>query len=160
MSSAAAKLAQAVSRYRVYWEDTDAGGVVYHARYLNFMERARSDWLLALGFPQLELRERQGCLFVVSSVSIKFLAPARLEDELAVSAAVEALRAASMRMLQQVRRGDGQLLAEGRVEIACLDVGNFRPTRMPRELRAAILDFQNIQHPHFLDSQGISPHVS
>ena len=133
---------QAISRYRVYWEDTDAGGVVYHARYLNFMERARSDWLLALGFPQVDLRERQGCLFVVTSVTMTFFAPARLEDELAVSVAVEALRAASMSMVQQVRRGDDHLLVEGRVAIACLDAGSFRPTRMPRALRAAIMDFQ------------------
>lgn len=142
----------AVSRYRVYWEDTDAGGVVYHGRYLNFMERARSDWLLALGFPQVDLRERQGCLFVVSSASIKYFAPARLEDELAVSVAVEALRAASMTMIQQVQRGDGQLLAQGRVEIACLDAGTFRPTRMPRQLRAAVVEFQGAQDSFFQDS--------
>ncbi|MGY6555661.1 MAG: tol-pal system-associated acyl-CoA thioesterase [Wenzhouxiangella sp.] len=145
MSASAASLAQAVSRFRVYWEDTDAGGVVYHARYLNFMERARSDWLLALGFPQVDLRERQGCLFVVSSASIKYFAPARLEDELAVSTAVEALRAASMRMVQQVRRSDGPLLAEAGVEIACLDAERFRPIRMPRELRTAIMAFQGAQ---------------
>lgn len=133
---------EALARYRVYWEDTDAGGIVYHARYLNFMERARSDWLLALGFPQVDLHERQGCLFVVSSVAINFFAPARLEDELVVSVAVEALRAASMSMVQQLRRGDGKLLAEGRVAIACLDAERFRPMRMPRDLRAAIVDFQ------------------
>ena len=131
---------RAVSRYRVYWEDTDAGGVVYHARYLNFMERARSDWLLALGFPQVDLRERQGCLFVVTAASMKFLAPAHLEDELVVSVAVEALRAASMSMVQQVRRGDGQILVEASIEIACLNTENFRPTRVPRDLRAAIMN--------------------
>lgn len=132
----------AVSRYRVYWEDTDAGGVVYHSRYLNFMERARSDWLLALGFPQVDLRERQGCLFVVTSVAIRFLAPARLEDELAVSVGVEALRAASMVMMQQIRRHDGELLAEGQVSIACLAAPTFRPMRIPQGLRAAIVEFQ------------------
>lgn len=133
---------QAMSRYRVYWEDTDAGGVVYHSRYLNFMERARSDWLLAQGFPQVDLRERLGCLFVVTSASINFLAPARLEDELAVSVDVEALRAASMIMMQEIRRCDGELLAEGRVTIACLAVETFRPMRMPRALRSAIVEFQ------------------
>ena len=135
---------QAISRYRVYWEDTDAGGVVYHARYLNFMERARSDWLLALGFPQVDLREHQGCLFVVTSVTMNFFAPARLEDELAVSVAVEALRAASMTMLQQVRRGDGRVLVEASIEIACLNAANFRPTRVPRDLRAAIMTPRNM----------------
>ena len=131
-----------VSRYRVYWEDTDAGGVVYHSRYLNFMERARSDWLLDLGYPQVDLRQRHGCLFVVTSVTVNFLAPACLEDELAVSVTVEALRAASMSMAQQVWRGDGRLLVAGQVAIACLDAGSFRPTRMPPALRAAIKDFQ------------------
>lgn len=129
-------------RYRVYWEHTDAGGVVYHARYLNFMERARSDWLLALGFPQVDLREREGCLFVVTSVQLDFRAPARLEDELAVDVAVEQLRAASMCILQRVHRQDGLLLASGRVAIACLSAASFRPTRMPPALHAAIRQFQ------------------
>lgn len=129
-------------RYRVYWEHTDAGGVVYHARYLNFMERARSDWLLALGFPQVDLREGAGCLFVVTSIQLDFRHPARLEDELAVDVAVEQLRAASMRIGQQVHRHDGQLLASGQVAIACLSAANFRPTRMPRGLHAAIRQFQ------------------
>lgn len=152
MNGAAARLAPAAPRYRVYWEDTDAGGVMYHARYLNFMERARSDWLLALGFPQVDLRERQGCLFVVSSVAIKYFAPARLEDELAAPLAVEALRAASMRVSQKLRRADGLLLAEAQVEIACLAADRFRPIRMPRELRAAIADFQNAQGFDIQDS--------
>ncbi len=133
---------RALSHYRVYWEDTDAGGVVYHSRYLNFMERARSDWLLAQGFPQVELRERQGCLFVVTAISVQFFAPARLEDELAVSVGVQALRAASMIMDQEIRRQDGALLAEGQVTIACLAAASFRPMRMPRALREAIVEFQ------------------
>ncbi|MFP4208214.1 MAG: tol-pal system-associated acyl-CoA thioesterase [Wenzhouxiangella sp.] len=128
-------------RYRVYWEHTDAGGVVYHSRYLNFMERARSDWLQALGFPQVDLRERSACLFVVTSAQLDFHRPARLEDELAVDVAVEKLRAASMRIAQQIHRHDGQLLVTGRVSIACLDAGRFRPTRMPRDLHAAIRQF-------------------
>ncbi len=132
----------AVSRYRVYWEDTDAGGVAYHARYLNFMERARSDWLLALGFPQVDLREREGRLFAVTSAALKFIAPARLEDELVVSVVVESLRAASMTLLQQVRRGDDELLAEGRVGVACLSAESFKPARIPKPLRAAIEEFQ------------------
>ncbi|TVS11303.1 MAG: tol-pal system-associated acyl-CoA thioesterase [Wenzhouxiangella sp.] len=133
---------QATWRYRVYWEDTDAGGVVYHSRYLNFMERARSDWLLALGFPQVELRERQQRLFVVTSVRIDFCAPARLEDELAVDVAVEELRAASMRIGQRIVRQDGALLAKACITIACLAADSFRPARMPQSLRAAIVDFQ------------------
>jgi len=133
---------QASWRYRVYWEDTDAGGVMYHSRYLNFMERARSDWLLSLGFPQVELRERQQRLFVVTSARIDFSAPARLEDELAVDVAVEELRAASMRIGQRIRRQDGLVLAEGGIAIACLSADRFRPVRMPPALRAAIVEFQ------------------
>lgn len=129
-------------RYRVYWEHTDGGGVVYHARYLNFMERARTDWLLALGFPQVELREREACLFVVTSVQLDFLHPARLEDELAVDVSVEQLRAASMRISQRICRQDGRLLAQGQVAIACLAAETFRPVRMPRALHAAIQAFQ------------------
>jgi acyl-CoA thioester hydrolase len=132
-------------RYRVYWEHTDAGGVVYHSRYLNFMERARSDWLLDLGFPQVDLRDRQSCLFVVTSVQLDFYRPARLEDELAVTVAVEQLRAASMRIAQQVRRQDSALLAEGQVSIACLNAQSFRPTRIPRDLHAAIRQFQGTE---------------
>ena len=129
-------------RSRVYWEQTDAGGVVYHARYLNFMERARSDWLLALGFPQIPLREEAGCLFVVTSAVLDFHAPARLEDELDVDVAVEQLRAASMRIVQQVRHSNGELLVSGRVAIACLAAESFRPVRIPRALHAAIRQFQ------------------
>ena len=129
-------------RYRVYWEHTDAGGVVYHSRDLNFMERARSDWLLALGFPQVELRASSGKLFVVTALELDFRAPARLEDELDVDVVVEQLRAASMRIQQTVRRHDGAVLATGQVAIACLAADSFRPTRMPRELHAAIRQFQ------------------
>jgi acyl-CoA thioester hydrolase len=132
-------------RYRVYWEHTDAGGVVYHSRYLNFMERARSDWLLALGFPQTELRERTSCLFVVTSARLDFHQPARLEDELAVDVAVERLRAASMFVVQRVHRDDGELLVTGHIGIACLEAERFRPTRMPRDLHAAVRQFQGTE---------------
>jgi len=132
-------------RYRVYWEHTDAGGVVYHSRYLNFMERARSDWLLALGFPQTDLREREACLFVVTSAQLDFHKPARLEDELAVDVAVERLRAASMFVARRVYRDDGELLVTGHIGIACLEAERFRPTRMPRDLHAAVRQFQGIE---------------
>lgn len=135
-------------RYRVYWEHTDAGGVVYHSRYLNFMERARSDWLLALGFPQTQMRQLESRLFVVTSVQMDFHQPARLEDELAVDVAVEELRAASMRIAQRVERADGQLLASGQVSIACLNAESFRPTRIPRPLRSAIQQFEEKRIAH------------
>lgn len=126
-------------RYRVYWEDTDAGGVVYHARYLAFFERARSDWLLAMGFPQVPMRTEQNRLFVVRRVDIRFIAPARLEDELEVTIDVEHLRAASLTFVQRmVRAGDGEPLATARVDAACLAADRFVPARMPEALRAAI----------------------
>jgi acyl-CoA thioester hydrolase len=125
-------------RYRVYWEDTDAGGVVYHARYLAFFERARSDWLLALGFPQVGLRERDNRVFAVSRMDIEFLKPARLEDELEVTVDVEQVRAASVVFEQRMLRGDGQLLARASVRAASLAADSFRPARMPARLQQTI----------------------
>jgi acyl-CoA thioester hydrolase len=126
-------------RYRVYWEDTDAGGVVYHARYLAFFERGRSDWLMAMGFPQVPMRERDNRLFVVRRIDIRFVAPARLEDELAITIDVEHLRSASLTFNQHMHRvGDEQLLATARVDAACLAADRFAPARMPEDLRAAI----------------------
>lgn len=130
-------------RYRVYWEDTDAGGVVYHARYLHFFERARSDWLLGLGFPQVELKNRANRLFAVSRMDTHFLSPARLEDELEVTVAVEALRAASVHFSQAMyRAADGQLLARADVRVVCLSADTFRPARAPADLAAAIRNHQ------------------
>lgn len=130
-------------RYRVYWEDTDAGGVVYHARYLAFFERARSDWLLAMGFPQVPMRAEQNRLFVVRRVDTRFIAPGRLEDELEITIGVEHVRAASLTFNQRmVRAADGELLATARVDAACLAADRFVPARMPEALRAAILTIQ------------------
>lgn len=125
-------------RYRVYWEDTDAGGVVYHARYLAFFERARSDWLLALGFPQVALREHDNRLFAVSRVDIEFLSPARLEDELEVMVDVEQFRAASVMFSQRMMHADGRELARARVRAVSLAADSFRPARMPARLQQAI----------------------
>jgi len=130
-------------RYRVYWEDTDAGGVVYHARYLAFFERARSDWLLEMGFPQVPMRAEQNRLFVVRRVDTRFIAPGRLEDELEITIDVEHLRAASLTFHQHMTRvGDGELLATARVDAACLAADRFVPARMPEALRAAIAQQQ------------------
>lgn len=125
-------------RYRVYWEHTDAGGVVYHSRYLNFLERARSDWLTAIGVRQIELRERHGLVFVVSRMEIDFRRPARLEDELEVEVGVEYCGRARVDFEQWIRR-DGELLLQARVRAACIDVERFAPAPMPSELRAAIV---------------------
>lgn len=126
------------ARYRVYWEDTDAGGVVYHARYLHFFERARSDWLRALGFPQVELRAERDRLFAVSRMTTDFIAPARLEDELEVSVVVQAVGAASAHFAQEIHRGDGELLATADVRAACLDAARFRPARIPADVMNAL----------------------
>lgn len=121
-------------RGRVYWEDTDAGGVVYHARYLHFFERARSDWLRALGYAQSMVRDRLGRLFAVSRMNIDFRQPARIDDELEVSVAIQALGSASVSFEQIMRRGDGMPLATATVRVACLDAAEFRPARIPEEM--------------------------
>lgn len=126
------------ARYRVYWEDTDAGGVVYHARYLHFFERARSDWLRQLGFPQADLRAGRDRLFAVSRMTTDFIAPARLEDELEVGVAVQAVGAASVRFVQRIHRHDGELLATAEVRVACLDAACFRPARIPADVMNAL----------------------
>ena len=116
---------------RVYYEDTDAGGVVYHANYLRFMERARNEWLRAMGHPVEQIVEQEKKLFVVRSVQIQFARPARLSDELRVSAEVIETRRASMRLRQQVVRGADELLVSAEVELAMVDSQSFRPVRLP-----------------------------
>lgn len=115
---------------RVYWEDTDAGGVVYHARYLAFMERARSEWMRTRGWGQDTLRARDDLVFVVRAMEIDFRAPARLDDQLQVSVRLLECRGASMIFCQRIER-DGDLLVEARVRIAALRASDFRPRPIP-----------------------------
>ena len=126
-------------RYRVYWEDTDAGGVVYHARYLQFLERARSDWLAGLGFAQTELRIDPGIVFAVTRMEIDFRRPARLEDELDVSVSVQAAGRARIDFAQRIQCR-GEMLIDASVRAACLDAERFVPVRMPSDLAATIRD--------------------
>jgi acyl-CoA thioester hydrolase len=120
---------------RVYWEDTDAGGVVYHAAYLRFLERARSEWLRAHGVAQQRLREEHGILFVVADMQVKFLAPARLDDVLHADITAFTRRSASMRFAQCILRpADGALLIEADVRAACIDAASYRPRRIPDSL--------------------------
>ena len=120
---------------RVYWEDTDAGGVVYHAAYLRFIERARSEWLRDRGVEQQRLREQHGILFVVADMHVKFLAPARLDDELRADITAFTRRSASMRFAQCILRpADGALLIEADVRAACIDAVSFKPRRIPDSL--------------------------
>lgn len=122
---------------RVYWEDTDGGGIVYHANYLRFLERARTEWLRALGFSQGALAGEAGVLFTVVSLSVDYRRPARLDDALEVSC--EPLRSgrASLRFRQLIRRAEETLL-EAEVRVACLDARSLRPRGLPEFLLAAL----------------------
>ena len=120
---------------RVYWEDTDAGGVVYHARYLHFLERARSEWLRSAGIGQQQLREDIGIVFVVHRMELSFNAPARLDDLLSATVVPGERRSASFVVHQQLRREpESRALVEARVRIACLDAASFRPCKIPDHL--------------------------
>ena len=117
-------------RMRVYWEDTDAGGVVFYANYLKFFERARTEWLRSLGFSQQRLKEDEGVMFVVSHTAVNYLRPARLDDELEVTVSLQFAGRASMAIAQQAWC-NGILLAEGQIRIGCVDARTFRPQRIP-----------------------------
>ena len=122
---------------RVYWEDTDAGGVVYHARYLAFMERARSEWMRARGWGQELLRARDDLVFVVRAMQIDFRAPARLDDQLEVSVDLIECRGASFAVAQRVLRSDAVLI-EAKVRIAALAASSFRPRPIPEPLQSEL----------------------
>jgi acyl-CoA thioester hydrolase len=116
---------------RVYYEDTDAGGVVYHASYLRFFERARTEFLRSLGFEQDELRTRYGILFVVRSIQIDYVKAARFNEMLWVFTQVEQLKSASFNFKQLATRQDDELVCEARVRVVCLLAETFRPTAIP-----------------------------
>ena len=122
---------------RVYWEDTDAGGVVFFANYLKFFERARTEWLRTMGFGQQRLRNDTGAVFVVADTSVRYLEPARLDDLLEISVRIVETGRVSMTIEQQARRDDA-LLAESTIRIGCVDAGTFKPRRIPKELTALI----------------------
>lgn len=120
---------------RVYYEDTDAGGIVYHANYLRFMERARTDWLRSLGASHRAMAQQDGLQFVVSEIGLLYLKPARLDDLLTVELSVLEVRRASFRLVQQVtREADGERLAEATIRVALTDRSSGRPAAMPRWL--------------------------
>lgn len=127
---------------RVYWEDTDAGGVVYYANYLRFMERARTEWLRALGIDQSELREDTGVVLVVRSVHADFIRPARLDDALAVTVEPTRIGKASMVFAQRIIRNDGELLLRAALKAGCLDGTTWQPARMPDHLLQAMARWQ------------------
>ena len=129
---------------RIYWEDTDAGGIVFYANYLKFMERGRTEWLRALGIEQQRLRDEVGGMFVVSEANIKYLQPARLDDELIVTAQLQSAGRASMAIAQQVLLKPKQptdtptLLCAGTIRIGWVDAASMRPARIPQTLLQTI----------------------
>ncbi|MGZ5076664.1 MAG: tol-pal system-associated acyl-CoA thioesterase [Methylobacter sp.] len=124
---------------RVYYEDTDAGGVVFYANYLKFFERARTEMLRAIGYEQDELIANEGIIFVVRSVQVDYLSPARFNEQLYVSAEVSCAKKASLTFEQVITRGD-DALCKGIIRIACLDARHMRPKAIPETLFRAILE--------------------
>ncbi|VAX13506.1 Tol-Pal system-associated acyl-CoA thioesterase [hydrothermal vent metagenome] len=122
---------------QIYYEDTDAGGVVYYANYLKFMERARTEWLRSLGLEQDELIARESVIFAVRSVQVDYLRPARFNDALTVSAEVVEQGRASLIFKQVIRKNnDDTILCQGRIKIASLDCNSFKPRPLPMPLMA------------------------
>ena len=123
---------------RVYWEDTDGGGIVYYANYLRFLERARTEWLRSLGYSQQALAREPGIVFAVASLTVEYRRPARLDDELAITCQPHAERAATIRFEQAIFRGRNPggeppiLTAEARV--VCVDAHTLKPRRLPESL--------------------------
>jgi acyl-CoA thioester hydrolase len=120
-------------RVRVYWEDTDGGGVVYYANYLKFMERARTEWLRALGFEQTTLMHEHNVVFVVRSLAVEFLRPALFNDALEVTVALTGTRGSVLEIAQVVRRGQ-RVLVNGDVRVACVNTQSFKPVRIPKSI--------------------------
>lgn len=124
-------------RVRVYYEDTDCGGVVYYANYLRFFERCRTEWMRALGFGQRELAQRERILFVVAAAELQFLRSAVLDDELLIDACI-AGRGASYVVFEQKAQRGSEVLCRARVKVACISVSTKKPTRVPAPLVAAL----------------------
>lgn len=119
---------------RVYFQDTDAGGVTYHASYVNFMERSRTEWLRTFGYSNAGLMQELGMVFVVRSLRLDYLKPALLDDLVAVTSSIKELGRSRVTVSQQIVRGD-ELLAEGEVHLVCVDMKTFKPVSVPDVLR-------------------------
>jgi acyl-CoA thioester hydrolase len=124
---------------RVYWEDTDAGGIVFYANYLKFFERARTEWLRSLGIAQSVLREATGGMFIVGETAVRYHRPARLDDELLVTAAVQQTGRASLIIVQQalLPRNDS-VLCDGTIRIGWVDAATLKPARIPPTILEAL----------------------
>jgi len=119
---------------RVYFQDTDAGGVVYHANYLNFMERARTEWLRTHGYSNAGLMKELGVVFVVRTFKLDYLKPAMLDDMLTVTAQLKEIGRSRISLLQTVQRGD-EVLTEAEVHLVCVSINSFKPVSVPEILR-------------------------
>lgn len=119
---------------RIYFEDTDAGGVVYHAHYVKFLERARTEWMRYLGFTSSELERKYKMLWVVSELAVEFVKPARLDDSINISVAIENLGRVRCTFHQEIRRGD-ETLVKARVLVASVSADGFKPIEIPADLR-------------------------
>jgi acyl-CoA thioester hydrolase len=126
---------------RVYWEDTDGGGIVYYANYLKFMERARTELLRQLGVDQSQLAAERGLMFAVIRTQVEYLQPARLDDQLLVTCRPVERSRVSFTFDQEIRRdgADGELLARGQTRAACVDCRTMKPRRLPPVLEATLL---------------------
>src|SRR3989338_7522789 len=122
---------------RVYFQDTDAGGGVYHANYLNFMERARTEWLRTYGYSNAELMKQLGVVFVVRSLKLDYLKPALLDDMLSVTAQIKDIGRSRLNLLQSVLRGD-ELLTEAEVHLVCVSLQGFKPVSVTEALRGRL----------------------
>lgn len=118
---------------QVYYEDTDAGGVVYHSQYLNFMERARTEFLRSLGLMQIELRDDLGILFVVRDIQIRFKKPAKFDDALNVNTQLLKVGRSLLEFEQNIYRGDEHLIA-AKVDVVCIGADSFRPVSIPEKM--------------------------
>jgi acyl-CoA thioester hydrolase len=126
---------------RVYYEDTDAGGVVYHSNYLNFMERARTEWLRELGFEQPILRDEMGVIIVVHSLTIAFKRPALFNDMLEINCEVVNIGRSSLEIAQTIVR-ESAVLIEAQVKVAFVRVADFRPVAIPQAIETALKNFK------------------
>ncbi len=126
---------------RVYWEDTDAGGVVYHARYLHFFERARTEWLRSAGVSQLHMRQEQDVILVVKDVYLDILRPARMDDALAATVTISEIGRASFVVHQELWRGS-DCLSKADVKVACLRSSSFKPCGLPNDVSQALVNAQ------------------
>lgn len=119
---------------RVYYQDTDAGGVAYHANYVNFMERSRTEWLRTFGYSNAAMMKELGVMFVVRSIKVDYLRPALLDDMLSVTAKIKEVGRSRVVLDQTILRGE-ELLTEGQVHLVCVDVKTFKPVSVPEVLR-------------------------